>query len=275
LDKTYPEDEVFDTMMEVEGDNDDPDTESMEDIDPPPGPSTPRIPDILPAHIVDMEKCIVFTSKILELLHKIHGVVCNRSTCGKKWVYTETYVGSCLVVTWKCSSGHLGGSWSSQPMFNKLRAGNLLLSTCLLLSGNSFIKIAMFFKFLNLKFISNTLFHQHQGLYIGPAVQEYWSTMQQNLLDERNNKDVLLSSDARNDSPGFCAQYCTYSLCDAEEKVILQQNVIDVREVEGRKSPNMERLGFERGMDVLLETDMCIKEVITDGHTGIAALMSK
>lgn len=175
-------------------------------------------------------------------------------------------LGNALQDSWE------GAAWSSQPMFNKLRAGNLLLSTCLLLSGNSFTKIAMFFKFLNLKFISNTLFHQHQGLYIGPAVQEYWSTMQQNLLDERNNKDVLLSSDAGNDSPGFCAQY---SLCDAEEKVILQQNVIDVREVEGRKSPNMERLCFERGMDVLLERDMCIKEVITDGHTGIAALMSK
>jgi hypothetical protein len=83
LDKTYPEDEVFDTMLEAEGDNEDPDTESMEDFNPPPGPSTPIIPDILPAHIVDMEKCIVFTSKILELLHKIHGVVCNRSICGK------------------------------------------------------------------------------------------------------------------------------------------------------------------------------------------------
>ena len=36
----------------------------------------------------------------------------------------------------------------------------------------------------------------------------------------------------------------------------------------------MERLGFERGMDTLLSTDMVIKEVITDGHIGIAALMS-
>ena len=36
----------------------------------------------------------------------------------------------------------------------------------------------------------------------------------------------------------------------------------------------MERLGFEKGMDTLLSTDMVIKEVITDGHIGIAALMS-
>lgn len=58
------------------------------------------------------------------------------------------------------------------------------------------------------------------------------------------------------------------------DEVILQQNIVDVREVEGRKSTNMERLGFERGMDTLLSTDLVIKEVITDGHTGIVALMS-
>ena len=58
------------------------------------------------------------------------------------------------------------------------------------------------------------------------------------------------------------------------DEVILQQNIIAVREVEGRKSTNMERLGFKRGMDTLLSTDVVIKEVITDRHTGIAALMS-
>lgn len=232
------------------------------------------VPDTRPMNIVEMEKCIVFTNKILELLRTIHGSICNRNNCQKEWIYTNVYVGSCLVVTWKCSSGHCGGSWSSQPMINKMRAGNLLLSSCLLLSGNSFKKIALFFKFLNLKFISSTLFYQHQGLYIAPAVQKYWDSLRESLWEERSNKEILLSSDARNDSPGHCAQYCTYTIADMEEKVILQQNIIDVREVEGRKSTNMERLGFERGMDTLLKTDMSIKEVVTDGHTGIAALMS-
>ena len=118
------------------------------------------------------------------------------------------------------------------------------------------------------------LFYQHQSLYIAPAVQKYWDTMRANLLEERKNKEILLSSDARNYSRGHCAQYCTYTLADMVDEVILQQNIIAVREVEGRKSTNMERLGFERGMDTLLSTDVVIKEVITDEHTGIAALMS-
>jgi hypothetical protein len=51
-------------------------------------------------------------------------------------------------------------------------------------------------------------------------------------------------------------------------------NVVDVREASG-KSNNMERMGFERGMDVLLASPIILKEVVTDGHLEIAALMSK
>jgi hypothetical protein len=59
-----------------------------------------------------------------------------------------------------------------------------------------------------------------------------------------------------------------------EAQTILNMNIVDVREVEGRKSPNMERIGFERGLDEILTSKMVIKEVVTDGHLEIGALMS-
>lgn len=274
--KTYPEDEVFDTQIDGDEDSEDPELTLLAGKDPEIDSEPPATTlNSIPLELIQMEKCIVFTNKIQELLQTIHGVSCSISGCPKQWIYTKVYVGSCLVISWKCSSGHFGGSWSSQPMFNRARAGNLLLSSCLLLTGNSFAKIALFFKFLNLRFISKSLFYQHQGLYIAPTVQSYWETMKKSLWEERSGKEVLLSGDARNDSPGHCAQYCTYTLADMDDKVILQQNVLDVREVEGRKSTNMERLGFERGMDVLMSTNIDIKEVITDAHTGIGGLMSK
>ncbi len=124
-------------------------------------------------------------------------------------------------------------------MCENLRAGNLLLASTLLLSGNSYTKVGMMFRFFKLQYF----------------------------------KDVLLSGDGRNDSPGHSAQYCTYSLADMEDKAILQMNILDVREAAG-KSNNMEQLGFVRGMDKLLTSPMSIKEVVTDGHLGIAALMS-
>ena len=99
--------------------------------------------------------------------------------------------------------------------------------------------------------------------------------MQKDLWQERAGKDVILSGDGRNDSPGHSAQYCTYTLADMETKTILQLEIVDVREVEGRKSANMERIAFERGMDSLLASEMNITEVVTDGHSEIGALFSE
>ena len=98
--------------------------------------------------------------------------------------------------------------------------------------------------------------------------------MKTNLWKERENKELVLSSDG-NDSPGHSAQYCTYTFAEMEIKCILELNIVDVREVEGRKSPNMERIGFERGLDKLIASKMNVKEVVTDGHLEIGALMSK
>lgn len=52
-------------------------------------------------------------------------------------------------------------------------------------------------------------------------------------------------------------------------------NIVDVREVEGRKSNNMERVAFEKGLDSLLQYPMLVKEIVIDGHLEIGALMSE
>ena len=149
-----------------------------------------------------------------------------------------------------------------------------MLGSALLLSGNSYTKVGLMFNFCNLQYFSSTLFNQYQQLYIAPAINEFWEQHKQQLWNEMSGREVVLSGDGRNDSPGHSAQYCTYSLADMNEQAILQMNVVDVREA-GGKSNNMERIGFERGMDALLASEITLKEVVTDGHLEIAALMSK
>ena len=128
---------------------------------------------------------------------------------------------------------------------------------------------------MNLQFISKNLYNQYQNLYIAPAVNNYWEQLKTSCWAERENLDVILSSDRCNDSPGHSAQYCTYTFAEMNTKCILEINFVEVREVEGRKSPNMERIGFERGLDNLLKSKMKVKGVVTDGHLEIGALMSK
>ena len=149
-----------------------------------------------------------------------------------------------------------------------------MLASALLLSGNSYTKVGLMFTFCNLQYFSKTLFNQYQSLFITPAVNEFWEQRNQQLWQEKAGKDIILSGDGRNDSPGHSAQYCTYSLADMNEHAILQMNIVDVREAAG-KSNNMERIEYERGMDKLLTSPISIKEIVTDSHLEIAALMGK
>ena len=264
MDKVTVEDDVFDTTLA--GSDEACDVEERNEID---------VTHMAPQDAIGMEKCITFCFKILRLLQTIHGLVCKRKECERQLEYRQTFCGTCLVVSWQCSAGYFGGSWASQPKCEGVRAGNLLLASSNCLSGNSFKKVGLLFQFFKLGFVSKSLFNQYQHLYIAPAVNDYWENIKVDLWKDRDGKEVILSGDARNDSPGHCAQYCTYSLGDMETKTILNMNIIDVREVEGRKSNNMERVGFERGLDKLLESNMVLKEVVTDAHSEIGALMSK
>ncbi|XP_070555346.1 uncharacterized protein [Ptychodera flava] len=152
-------------------------------------------------------------------------------------------------------------------------AGNFQLAVCILLSGNSHKKFELLCKFLNLACISVTSFQRIQRLYAVPAIQNYWDNMERDILDSYQGQKAILCGDGRNDSPGHSAHYLSYSLADANKNCIVHTEVVDVREVNG-KSPNMERLGFERSMDKLKRT-IEIDEVVTDAHVQIAAVMRK
>ena len=167
----------------------------------------------------------------------------------------------------------LGGRWAAQPTCSNVKAGNLVLAS-LLLSGNSFTKVGQMFKFCNLQCFSKSLFYQYQSLHIAPAVNAFSEHKKKELWDTCDGKEVILSGDGRNDSPGHLAQYCTYSLADMADNAILQMNIVDVREAAG-KSNNMERIGFERALDKILTSAISIKKVVTDSHLEIGALMSK
>ena len=88
-----------------------------------------------------------------------------------------------------------------------------------------------------------------------------------------SNKTFDFIGDGRNDSPGHCAQYCSYSLMDNTTKRILTLQTIDKR-MTGRKSAAMEKVGFQAAMADLKAKGVTVVEVVTDAHMGIGALMS-
>lgn len=65
------------------------------------------------------------------------------------------------------------------------------------------------------------------------------------------------------DSPGHCAQYCNYTFMENDSKKIISVKTMDKRETE-RKSANLEKLDFKRGMQDVRERGLHVLEVVTD-----------
>ena len=100
------------------------------------------------------QKCIAFSACIRQLIEMAVGEKCRK--CGARLTLTDKMVATCLVVTWCCpvSKSHCSGKWSSQPWTAGVYAGNLLVPSSLILSGNNYAKVTLMAKFLRLGFVS-------------------------------------------------------------------------------------------------------------------------
>ncbi|XP_071843617.1 uncharacterized protein [Apostichopus japonicus] len=131
----------------------------------------------------------------------------------------------------------------------------------------------MMFRFMNMGMCHLALYNYCQRTYTFPAIELHWKQLHTELLLVRKGKSVIISGDGRNDSPGHCAQYCTYTVMDYNTGDILDVQVVDKREAEF-KSTNMEKIAFPRSLEALSNSDVKVEEVVTDAHPQIKAYFS-
>lgn len=219
-----------------------------------------------PLNPQDDTKFIVFKKELFELFKRCPecGAVVN-----KKHQSTQ---GTQLFVTLTCINDHKT-FWKSQPMLEGMAAGNLLMSSSILLSGSSYNKVASLADILKLKFFSEKTFYNIQDKYLFPVINEFWEQEQQSVFADLNNKDLWLSGDGRCDSPGHNAKYGTYTMIDQETDKIVEFQIVQVSEV--NSSNAMEREGFKRCMDNIGDKGGKITVVATDRHVGIRSDMKR
>ena len=70
------------------------------------------------------------------------------------------------------------------------------------------------------------------------------------------------------------AQYCSYTFMEYETKTILCIITMDKRVTE-KKSTNLEKACFLKGINMLIDSGLHIVEVVTDAHVQVASVMSK
>ena len=170
---------------------------------------------------------------------------CPECGAGIRKKYTSTQ-GSLLLVTLKCINSH-AYTWNSQPMIKGMAIGNLWISSAILLSGATYIKIATLAEILGLCFFSERTFCTIQGSYLFPVIKEVWEQEHNTVFKNLKGKDLWLSGDGRCDSPGHSAKYGTDTLIDQITDKIVDFQVVQVIEV--TSSNTMEREGFARCME--------------------------
>ncbi|XP_034552411.1 uncharacterized protein LOC117821945 [Notolabrus celidotus] len=125
---------------------------------------------------------------------------------------------------------------------------------------------------MNIGMVVNTTFHSIQDTYCVDSIKNFWKGKRAEVLALLKDKDsVTVLGDGRMDSPGHCAQYCTYTTIELESRDIIHIENIDKRET-NRNSVVMEKEGFIRTLDALL-LEIPVKEVVTDAHRQISALL--
>ena len=219
-----------------------------------------------PLNPQDDTKFVVFKQELFKLFKRC-------PDCGADVIKEEQSTqGTQLFVTRICKNGHKN-FWSSQPMIEGMAAGNLLLSSSILLSGSTYTKVASLADILKLKFFSERTFYSIQDKYLFPVINEFWHQEQNSVFSALGDKDLWLSGDGRCDSPGHNAKYDTNTMIDQQTDKIVDFHVVQVTEV--NNSNAMEREGFKRCMNHIQDHGGQIEVVATDRHVGIRADMKR
>lgn len=223
--------------------------------------------------LVERDRIVVSVEKLKEL----KGSLCKENLntghiCNEPLKFQSDVQGTVLKLRWSCGNGHLG-VWVSSEVVCQSRNSNvylndLVVTACVLLSGNSYVKFADLCSFLNLAVPNKSSFCRNQRLYFTPVILSMWNEMRCTIIDVLGEfNEVVLGGDGRNDSPGFSARFCVYVMMDIISSVIVDMEVLDKRET-GGVSGNMEREGMTRIL-LRLKGLLDLAEIATDASSSI------
>ena len=212
-------------------------------------------PDESAESVSGMRKFLVFEHNLLDLFS-----MCQVQGCGKPLVTKpETSTkGFALSVRTTCIAGH-DFRWNSQPSIKGTAACNILVPAAIFITGNSYSSFMELCDVMNLQALSTRQCYSVQRRYIIPEVEEMWELHNTAVLSALHGSALVLSGDARCDSPGHCASMGTYSLLDDASGLIIAQETIHVTDV--ANSYWLEIEGMKRSIDkVLVSIDFVLRK---------------
>lgn len=212
---------------------------------------------------------VVFWENLLPLFKVCHVSGCCSTLVKEPVVHV---CGFAVTITTECLSGHTY-KWNSQPKFGTVFAGNLLVPSALFLTGNSYQSFTEAAKCIKLATLSTRQCNNIQRAYAVPEVENMWAKHTESIRAVLAGDPLLLSGDARCDSPGHNATFGTYTLMDTTSHLILAQETVRVTDDNIPNSYWLEPVGLELCIKELDQYNCNIKTIATDRHPSVQKIM--
>lgn len=248
-----------DAMLSDESDEEN----DTEHIDPSWEPTSSSSSSSLPPPR-NQAKFIVFEDNLKQLLKHCY-------LCGGKVHHFQLHEnGSQLRVAFTCQN-NCHAQWVSQPKEGGIAAGNLLVSTAIVVTGLTYQRLAEFSELLQLRIPSRASFYRVQASHIFPAINQVYTTQKEALISTFGENALHLSGDGRCDSPGFSAKYGTYTVMEVNSGVILcfAQNQV----MTGISSVALETKGCREVLKELSDFGANVKILCTDCSPSVSKMM--
>ena len=170
---------------------------------------------------LDEKQFVVSESALYQILS-----VCQYC-CSEATSYIQYTKGTLISTTSVCINGHIS-MWKNQPSHKSMPWSNLMTATAIMCSGVNAAKALKMFEHMSLQMFSSRTYTRLQSLHVAPSATVTWDSEQATLLQEMNNRPVVLGDDARCYSPEYSAKYGSYTLMDLVTKKILDFQLVQV-----------------------------------------------
>ena len=158
------------------------------------------------------------------------------------WIENIVTGGALLIVKMNCIDGD-ESEWHSHPIVDSCKnMGNLLLSSSILYSGNTYKRIQEMMNMINVHFFSEQTFYNIQRSVLFPTLNYIYKMYRDKIIYDLKGSDLDLGGDGRCYSPGHCAKYGTYTLMEFSSNKIVDFQCVHVSQA--GNSNNMEKKCF-------------------------------